>query len=155
MKGYCHCGCGELAPIATRSDTRKGWVKGEPMRFVRHHQSRGRKRSAEERQKVSRALRNLTPEQRFNHRASTPRGARHGNWKGDEVGYRSLHLWVDLHGVKTGRCVECGREVGVARGTGTQWANISGEYRRDLDDFRELCIPCHSREHREARARCA
>lgn len=29
------------------------------------------------------------------------------------------------------------------RPTGTEWANLSGEYRRDLSDYIELCVPCH------------
>lgn len=40
MAALCECGCGEPAPIARRSDTRKGWVAGRPMRFVRNHVQR-------------------------------------------------------------------------------------------------------------------
>ena len=39
--GYCHCGCGEKAPIADRTSTARGWIKGEPRQFVSHHQQRG------------------------------------------------------------------------------------------------------------------
>ena len=35
--GYCHCGCGRLTSIATQSDTKRGYVKGEPKRFVTGH----------------------------------------------------------------------------------------------------------------------
>lgn len=34
----CECGCGEPAPIATR--TGRGYRKGEPQRFVRGHRAR-------------------------------------------------------------------------------------------------------------------
>lgn len=34
----CECGCGQPAPISTKTSTRMGWVKGEPKRFInRHH----------------------------------------------------------------------------------------------------------------------
>jgi hypothetical protein len=33
----CECGCGEPAPIAKRTDTRLGWVKGQSLRFIRGH----------------------------------------------------------------------------------------------------------------------
>lgn len=36
----CECGCGELAPIAPQSDRRRGWVKGQPKRFINGHNSR-------------------------------------------------------------------------------------------------------------------
>lgn len=35
--GLCLCGCGGRPPIATRNDKSKGYVKGQPMRFVRGH----------------------------------------------------------------------------------------------------------------------
>lgn len=35
--GLCKCGCGFPAPIATRTSARNGWVKGQPMQFVQHH----------------------------------------------------------------------------------------------------------------------
>lgn len=30
--------------------------------------------------------------------------------------------------------------------TGFEWANISGDYRRDRDDYMQLCVLCH-RKH--------
>jgi hypothetical protein len=36
----CECGCGELAPIAPKTDARHGAVKGRPRRFVSGHNSR-------------------------------------------------------------------------------------------------------------------
>lgn len=35
--GFCQCGCGERTKIATRSTTSKGWVKGEPLRYLLGH----------------------------------------------------------------------------------------------------------------------
>lgn len=35
--GYCHCGCGERAPLAHQTDTKRGYVRGEPRRFVCGH----------------------------------------------------------------------------------------------------------------------
>lgn len=58
-------------------------------------------------------------------------------WKGDNVGYHGLHLWVAKYKEKTGECEHCGFQKE------TQWANIDGKYRRCLDDFIELCSPCH------------
>ena len=36
-RALCLCGCGLPAPIAQRSDPRRGWVKGEPLRFRQGH----------------------------------------------------------------------------------------------------------------------
>lgn len=37
----CECGCGQPAPIASKTNRAKGYVKGEPMRFVNGHQMGG------------------------------------------------------------------------------------------------------------------
>lgn len=36
----CACGCGLPTPIAPRTDAAKGWVRGEPLRYLRHHHKR-------------------------------------------------------------------------------------------------------------------
>lgn len=35
--GYCECGCGRRTNIAHQTDTARGYVKGEPFRFVTGH----------------------------------------------------------------------------------------------------------------------
>ena len=69
--------------------------------------------------------------------ATRAQGENHYKWHGNEIAYSPLHDWVRRHKVKTGTCRGCGRKAV------TQWANISGVYLRDLDDFTELCNPCH------------
>ena len=36
----CQCGCGQPAPIAKQNHAVRGWVKGQPMRYVAGHQPR-------------------------------------------------------------------------------------------------------------------
>ena len=35
--GYCHCGCGNLAPIAKKNSKLRSHVKGEPIRYIPSH----------------------------------------------------------------------------------------------------------------------
>ena len=69
------------------------------------------------------------------------------NWKGDDIAYRGVHKWVARHKERTGVCQHCGRRPkptpGGRKKNVTSFANISGEYRRDLDDYIELCEICH------------
>lgn len=171
----CQCGCGGAAPIAPKSCSRRGYVKGQPYRFIFGHQQRGRPLSPEHRAKISAAKlgRPLSADGRqrvaeSNHRrrgvphsdetrqrmSAVRRGrflsGEHPNWRGDAVGYSGLHGWVRRHKAKTGVCTECGAAVGTSRFRGTEWANVSGRYLRDLDDFVELCISCHRRRDRIA-----
>lgn len=39
-KGVCQCGCGRETPIAPRNRKALGWVKGEPLKFLRGHNAR-------------------------------------------------------------------------------------------------------------------
>lgn len=61
-------------------------------------------------------------------------------WKGDSVGYAALHEWVRKEKGRTKNCEQCSR-----KNVWTDMANLSGQYRRDLSDWIELCRKCHSR----------
>lgn len=70
-------------------------------------------------------------------RSGMMRSERHPQWTGDEVSYSGLHKWVGRNKERTGACTFCN-----FRGR-TDFANISGLYLRDLDDYIELCRRCH------------
>lgn len=62
-------------------------------------------------------------------------------WKGDKVGYFALHQWVNKKLGKPGKCEKCGKD-GLKRKQ-IHWANISGNYKRDINDWIRLCSRCH------------
>lgn len=77
-------------------------------------------------------------------------GILHPLWKGDQAGYRAIHIWINSHKEKTGYCNHCHLMKKTA------WANVSREYKRELSDWIELCYPCHQvfdKEHKGAIAR--
>ena len=41
MMSLCRCGCGKPAPIAKATNNKLGHVKGQPIRFISGHNSRG------------------------------------------------------------------------------------------------------------------
>jgi hypothetical protein len=45
--GECHCGCGQRTTLALCTRDDRGWIKGEPTRFVLGHQARKRVRYVE------------------------------------------------------------------------------------------------------------
>ncbi len=67
---------------------------------------------------------------------------RHPFWKGDGVGYSALHDWVKRKLGKPEKCEFCGREY--LTGHKIVWANKSGKYLRDIDDWIRLCSKCHN-----------
>lgn len=80
-----------------------------------------------------------------------PGGSSHPNWKGDAVGYGGLHRWVTKNLGRPQFCEEC-KKTSVPKNTKEygkiryfQWANISGKYKRELSDWKRLCIPCHGK----------
>jgi hypothetical protein len=40
--GYCWCGCGSRTSIAKKTNRSKGWIKGQPKRFILGHNALGR-----------------------------------------------------------------------------------------------------------------
>lgn len=55
--------------------------------------------------------------------------------------YASVHRWVRHHLGTPQHCEKCG----TTEKRMYAWANISGEYKRDLKDWMRLCYPCHAR----------
>lgn len=64
-------------------------------------------------------------------------GKKNGMWRGDDVQYGALHEWVRNHKPKPKFCEEC------KKNKPSDLANISGEYKRDINDFEWLCRKCH------------
>lgn len=40
--GLCQCGCGEKTSIASYNRTNRGWIKGQPLRYLTGHSGRGK-----------------------------------------------------------------------------------------------------------------
>ena len=60
-------------------------------------------------------------------------------WKGNEAGYRALHIWVEQ---RLGKAVHC--ELNDSHLSGRyHWANISRNYHRNINDWIQLCPKCH------------
>lgn len=64
-----------------------------------------------------------------------------GNWLGKRVGYNGVHIWIKQRKIKPAFCERCKKNKPY------DLANISGEYKRDVNDFEWICRSCHSKEH--------
>ncbi len=103
----------------------------------------GRKHSEETKQKL-RNIRKLQVIPKWTEEMKKKyRGKNASRWKGDEVGYRSLHRWVESESGKPRFCEHCKRTDLPQRNY--HWANKSGKYRRILIDWLRLCALCHKR----------
>ena len=64
------------------------------------------------------------------------------NWKGNNVTYSGVHSWIKNHKPKPKFCENCKKVPPY------DLANISGKYKREINDYNWLCRSCHSKEHR-------
>lgn len=64
-------------------------------------------------------------------------GEKNGMWKANTVSYTGLHAWVNSNLPRPELCQVCNLQ------TPYDVANISGQYLRDLTDYRWLCRKCH------------
>lgn len=87
---------------------------------------------------------NSQNDDRIRNMAENRKGDKNWQWKGDEVGYSGIHLWVRKHVSKPDNCTNCG-DVRTLH-----LANLSYEYQRDVEDWAYLCVPCHSRMDRDS-----
>jgi len=71
-------------------------------------------------------------------------GEQSRNWKGDKAGYVALHMWIVKNYGNANCCenVDC-KSKNPKR---FEWANISGEYKRDREDYIMLCPSCHRKK---------
>lgn len=70
-------------------------------------------------------------------RAVSKTGDKNPSWKGDFVGMGGLHEYIRKHKPKPEKCERCNIAPPY------DLANISQEYRRDVNDFEWLCRKCH------------
>lgn len=75
-KGVCECGCGQRTAIASQNNTRDGWVKGEPLRFISGHQ-RTKKHAAPEGTKWCSGCERFLPIEEFYANAASDDGLVH------------------------------------------------------------------------------
>lgn len=64
----------------------------------------------------------------------------HDQWKGAMVSYRALHHWVQR---ELGTPIQCESCETTGTGHKMHWANISGDYKKEISDWLRLCPKCH------------
>ncbi|MDA2921718.1 NUMOD3 domain-containing DNA-binding protein [Patescibacteria group bacterium AH-259-L07] len=102
----------------------------------------GKKLSEEHRINMSKALKGRKKSEEHKRNISKAQlGEKNHLWKGDKVGYRALHRWVEKWKGKPTQCEHC-KEDGLIDKQ-INWANKSGNYLRDLRDWIRLCVKCH------------
>lgn len=70
-----------------------------------------------------------------------PQDEKSPHWKGDDVGYSALRGWISKVLGKPTTCQNC-KKIGLT-GRKIHWANKSGRYLRNLNDWIRLCSSCH------------
>lgn len=97
-------------------------------RFGEKNSMFGKKQSAEARKKMRESGKGLHTNEK------------NSMWKGDKVGKAALHDWVKRNKPKPDFCENCEKVPPY------DLANISQEYKRDVNDFKWLCRSCHMKE---------
>ena len=64
---------------------------------------------------------------------------KHPEWKGELASYSAIHHWLKRWKGKPSVCEHCGTKSAKI----FNWANLSGEYKRELEDYISLCRKCH------------
>jgi len=70
-------------------------------------------------------------------------GEKNYQWKGEQVGYRTLHRWIIKNLGSAKQCEYCGKVKTTPKSI--HWANIDHKYKRNLTDWIALCASCHKK----------
>lgn len=76
------------------------------------------------------------------HKIIRPVGKNHHLWKGEKAVYYTKHSWIYNN---FGKAKKCDNKKCDGKCKTFQWANISGEYHREMSDWKELCKSCHAK----------
>ena len=114
---YCACGCKK-----TRSKNSKH-RKGQDTRFIIGHARKGKSNSEGHNQIIR----------------NSQTGKNNSVWKGDDVGYTSLHQWIwrNFPKPEDGLCMLC-HQVPFKEA-----ANITGILNREFKNWAWFCHKCH------------
>lgn len=109
------------------------------------------KRTKNHSRNISKALKGKTPKNfaeclKKAHLSPKKKGKDNPGWKGDDVGYSGLHQWVRRELGEPNKCEKCE----TTKAKKYEWANISLKYKRDLNDWKRLCVSCHRKEGYES-----
>lgn len=66
-------------------------------------------------------------------------GDKSPNWVGDKISKDGVHDWVEKWKGKPKRCQACG----TTKAKRYEWVNVDHSYKRVLEDFIRMCVPCH------------
>jgi len=78
---------------------------------------------------------------RIKKQAGRMEGSNNPNWKGNSIkSLSSLHSWIARYKSKPLFCEKCNKKKPY------DLANISGEYKRDVNDYKWICRSCHMNE---------
>ena len=69
----------------------------------------------------------------------TKKNEKNPAWKGEDVGYTSLHIWVNRNFEGKNFCEICLKEAKL------EWSNKDHKYSRNREDWQLICRSCHRR----------
>ena len=154
-RGICSDPEKELARARKISESRQrkkaelGYVNSPETKSKIGTAGKGRKWTPEQRAKIIAKMIGRPPAPGYEERLAKarakfghPKGPESPSWKGDAVGYGALHAWVKK---MLGAPMQCSR-CGTTERKWYDWANVSGEYKRDISDWVRLCRSCHRKQ---------
>ena len=72
------------------------------------------------------------------------KGDKHWNWKANNAGKISIHIWLVTYFGNPPFCEVCGK-IGekIKKDWNIDWANKDHSYKRDINEYAGLCSRCH------------
>ena len=127
----------------------KGHIMSKEIRDKISKALQGKKKSKEMRRKLSITRRKIGtpwligrkyPQSWRDNISESLSGEKSPRWMGGVAIYVSRHHWIHRKLGKPKKCLFCKKE-----NIKLHWANKSGNYQKDINDWLSLCVSCHKR----------
>ena len=133
----CACGCGEMAPIASKTDASTNRVKGRPMRFVSGHNRRLPLTEEEQRQR-----KNLKQRESYYRHLKRRRDSMRRRWHARKAGFDSTSAeYLDI--LADDPCSYCGGAAGEIDHIDATAGGGLGSW----DNLTAACRSCNASKH--------
>jgi len=144
---------GDKNPFWGKKHSEHSIIKNRKAHIGKRAWNKGLVMSDETRKRLSEALKGrkawnkgLTKKDfRVEKYSSQIRNEKHYLWKGDNVGYKGLHGWINKKIGNPKKSDICG----TVEEKIYEWHNIDKKYRRDFKDWKRVCRKCHRKEDKK------
>jgi len=137
MNIYCKCGCGNKFEEFSKFGRKRVYILG-------HNgvNNKGKNNGMYGKIAWNNGTKGIMKKNSGSFTLGQTAGYKNINWRGESVKYHALHSWLYRN---LGKANKCENIFCPNKSSYFEWANKDHSYKRNLNDWMQLCSSCHKR----------